>query len=303
MRAQGDDWDISTSVGKTALIVAQARALESVSPDPLVVDPFAAEFVRAAGMSLDAPAGGTSGEVVAGDFITYLTYVVAVRTRFFDDQILKAAHQGMHQIVLAGSGLDARSFRLPWPAGVTVYEMDRSEITAFKEATISRLGKTALCDRVAIDVDLRGDWVPPLLAGGFDPSAPAVWVAEGLFPYLSAHAQQAFCARFNFLVTPSSSFVFDMISPNLVKMMVADGTNQAVEDNFNLDAQDLVYNDTFDYQQWLTRRHWTFQADTLTTIGNHYKPTELHEFSALANENTLITARRYPRTTSLGVRG
>ncbi|BBX47619.1 hypothetical protein GCM10009641_18170 [Mycobacterium cookii] len=54
MRTHDDNWDITTSVGSTALFVATARALEAQKPDPLADDPYAEIFCRAVGGSADA---------------------------------------------------------------------------------------------------------------------------------------------------------------------------------------------------------------------------------------------------------
>lgn len=60
MRTEGDSWDITTSVGSTALFVAVARALEAQKPDPLAVDPYAELFCRAVGGSWADVLDGTA---------------------------------------------------------------------------------------------------------------------------------------------------------------------------------------------------------------------------------------------------
>lgn len=48
-RSEGDSWDVVSSVGATATVVAAGRAMASRGPDPLLDDPFAEPLVRAVG--------------------------------------------------------------------------------------------------------------------------------------------------------------------------------------------------------------------------------------------------------------
>src|SRR4051812_28879401 len=126
-RFDGDEWDLASSVGATATMVAAARAIASRQPDPLIDDPYAAPLVRAVGVDffvklvdgtlpLDAEGAGAG---------TLLAEVMAVRTRFFDDFFLDSTRAGVRQAVILASGLDSRAYRLPWPAGTTVFEIDQ----------------------------------------------------------------------------------------------------------------------------------------------------------------------------------
>ncbi len=49
-RFESDTWDLASSVGATATMVAVARALATEHPDPIINDPFAAPLVRAVGI-------------------------------------------------------------------------------------------------------------------------------------------------------------------------------------------------------------------------------------------------------------
>ena len=42
--------------------------------------------------------------------------------------------------MILASGLDARAYRLPWPAGTTVFEIDQARVIEFKTATLADLG-------------------------------------------------------------------------------------------------------------------------------------------------------------------
>ena len=190
-RTDDDSWDLATSVGATATLVAAARALASRQGDPLVDDPFAEALVRAVGIpaftqALDGAAGGLADAPAA----RVLLDVVAVRTRFFDDFFIEAAAAGIRQAVILASGLDARAYRLRWPAGTTVFEIDRGEVIEFKARVLADHGAVAAADVCNVAVDLRDDWAAALRAAGFDETAPTAWIAEGLLVYLPAHAQE-----------------------------------------------------------------------------------------------------------------
>ena len=115
--------------------------------------------------------------------------MMGVRTRFFDEFFLAAANDGIRQAVILASGLDARAYRLPWPAGTTVFEIDQARVIEFKSDTLAEIGATPTADRRAVPVDLRHDWPAALRAAGYDPSKPTAWSAEGLLPFLPPDAQ------------------------------------------------------------------------------------------------------------------
>jgi methyltransferase (TIGR00027 family) len=173
--------DAPTGVGSTAVGVAAMRAWESTRPDRLFEDPLAAEFVAAAGwerprMDDVAPEGRAA--------LRRMASWVSARTRFLDDLLLDATAGGVRQVVLLGAGLDARAFRLDWPDGMRLFELDTAEMLGFKQRVLAEAGARARCERVVVPTDLRGDWPAALRAAGFDPAAPVAWVIEGLLVYL-----------------------------------------------------------------------------------------------------------------------
>ena len=185
-------------VGMTALGVAMVRATESAREDRLFDDPYARAFVDAA----------------PGEFVTSTNPEVAralyshvvVRTRFYDRHLLAATAAGCRQVVLLAAGLDTRAFRLPWPDGVRVFELDLAEVLAFKDSVLDAV---PACGRVVVPVDLLGDWAPDLLAAGFDPAAPTAWLAEGLLIYLSADEADHLLAVVSGLSAPAGSIAFE----------------------------------------------------------------------------------------------
>jgi len=207
VRHVGDSWDLASSVGATATMVAAARALASEEPDPLIHDPYAAPLVRAVGIEFFTKL--VDGEISTSDSddggaAQMLTGAMAVRTRFFDDFFLGAAEAGVRQAVILASGLDSRAYRLPWPAGTAVYEIDQPNVIGAKTAAMTEIGATPTADRRAVAVDLREDWPAALKAAGFDPTAPTAWSAEGLLQYLPPEAQDRLFDDITALSVPGS---------------------------------------------------------------------------------------------------
>lgn len=208
-RYEGDTWDLASSVGVTATMVAAARAMATRAQRPLISDPFAEPLVRAVGVDLltrlatgeQDPAelndahDGAAGSVGA---MSRMADNMAVRTKFFDEFFTDAAKAGVKQAVILASGLDARAYRLAWPAGTVVYEVDQPEVIEFKSRTLAEQGAAPTADRRVVAVDLRDDWPTALRAAGFDPASPTAWSAEGLLGYLPPEAQDR-------LLTPSPS--------------------------------------------------------------------------------------------------
>jgi methyltransferase (TIGR00027 family) len=189
-RADADSWDIASSVGATATMVAAARAMASREPDALIDDPFAEPLVRAVGLDFFNRMLDGEFSVADDDGATRLiTTVMAVRTRFFDDFFDEATESGIRQAVILASGLDARAYRLQWPTGTVVYEIDQPEVIEFKNSTMASIGAEPKAIRRAVSIDLREDWPTALRRNGFDDSEPTAWAAEGLLVYLPPDAQ------------------------------------------------------------------------------------------------------------------
>ncbi|TPG34369.1 class I SAM-dependent methyltransferase [Mycolicibacterium hodleri] len=188
-RSDSDSWDLASSVGATATMVAAARALASQEPNPLIDDPYAAPLVRAVGMEFFTKLVDGTLPLDDGGAGAMMADFMAVRTRFFDDFFLDATKAGVKQAVILASGLDSRAYRLPWPSGTTVFEIDQPAVITAKSKTMADLGATPTADRCAVAVDLRDDWPSVLKAAGFDSSIPTAWSAEGLLVYLPPAAQ------------------------------------------------------------------------------------------------------------------
>jgi methyltransferase (TIGR00027 family) len=207
-RAEGDSWDLASSVGTTATIVAVGRALASRGPEPLLDDRFAEPLVRAVGHDFFTRL--LDGDITLDSAGSSLSLQPrreqsAVRTRFYDDFLIQATVEGARQVVILASGLDARAYRLAWPAGTLLFEIDQPEVIAFKTATLASLGAEPTTERRAIGVDLRDDWVAALRESSFSLAVPTAWIAEGLLMYLPPDAQDRLLDQVAELSAPGSS--------------------------------------------------------------------------------------------------
>ena len=198
---------IPPGVGRTALGVARIRAAESTRPDRLFDDPLAAAFAAAAPAdqaSIDGLPPGPGGTPVS-----LLGFHVVIRTRFYDDYLLGAVAAGCRQVVLVAAGLDGRAFRLDWPDGVSLFELDQPEVLEFKATVLSGQGARPRGRRVVVPVDLRGDWAARLTEAGFDPAQPTAWLVEGLLIYLSSDQAARLLTELGSLSAPGSQVALE----------------------------------------------------------------------------------------------
>ena len=250
-REHGDSWDLASSVGATATMVATGRAIASTHEHGLIDDPFAAPLVRAVGIEaftkmVDGELDLAALEAFAPDVAARARANIdemAVRTRFFDDYFAAAADSGIRQAVILASGLDSRAYRLPWPHGTVVYEIDQPEVIEFKTQTLAGLGAVPTAERRTVPIDLREDWPTALRQNGFDPSLPTAWLAEGLLIYLPPEAQDRLFDTIHDLSAPGSAVATEFV-PEL-KDFDADRARDAAAGfqqlGLNMDMPSLVY--------------------------------------------------------------
>jgi methyltransferase (TIGR00027 family) len=208
-RTDQDSWDLASSVGATATMVAAARALATAGTNPIINDPFAAPLVRAVGLDffrrlVDGDIVGSEAYDGSTKDMALETDSIAVRTRFFDDFFLNAARDGIRQSVILAAGLDARAYRLAWPPGSVVYEVDQPKVVEFKSTAMSNLGAAPTADRRTVSIDLRDDWPAALRRNGFNVTQPTSWSAEGLLMYLPPDAQDRLFESITELSAPGS---------------------------------------------------------------------------------------------------
>jgi methyltransferase (TIGR00027 family) len=296
VRSDNDSWDITTSVGSTALFVAAARALEARRPDPLAVDPYAAVFCRAAGGMWSGLLDGSIADhpLRSDEFGTHFVTFQAARTRYFDAYFRAAADAGVRQIVLLAAGLDSRAYRLDWPAGTTVFELDQALVLEFKRETLQREGFTPTSERREVAVDLRDDWSSALCNSGFRPDEPSAWIAEGLLVYLPAAAQDQLFTGIDALSCPGSHVAVEEGRPMDSGAFKAKLAEAEEADDMRGQWWQLIYNEQCaPAAQWFSERGWDAQPTTLTdylqSVGRAV-PTDDAEVTNMINSITLVSA-------------
>ena len=212
-RSDSDSWNLATSVGATATMVAAQRALAAAGPEPLIDDPYAAPLVRAVGIDVYTRLVDGKIPVTQGHEFdpNRMARGMAVRTRFYDRFFLDATHAGIRQAVILASGLDARAYRLPWPDATVVYEVDLPEVVEFKTSTLNELGAKPTAERRIVAIDLRDDWPAALRDAGFDRNAPTAWTAEGLVVYLPPEAHDKLFDNITAMSAPGSQLACEFV--------------------------------------------------------------------------------------------
>jgi len=270
-RTDNDTWDLATSVGATATMVAAARAIATSADEPRIDDPFAAPLVRAVGV--DFLTRWATGELSSEDLdadgsgwgLQQMPAAMASRTMFFDEFFANAAAAGIRQAVILASGLDARGYRLDWPEDMRVFEIDQPEVIEFKTTTLAGLGAEPTAHLRSVAIDLRNDWQSALLAAGFDTTQPSAWIAEGLFGYLPPEAQDSLLDSVTALSAPGSRIATEAVpSGNLdvdmdaARERMRESTAKWREHGFELDFSELGFHgERNDVGEYLDARGWT----------------------------------------------
>ncbi|MEH3141689.1 MAG: SAM-dependent methyltransferase [Mycobacterium kyogaense] len=292
-RTDGDSWDLATSVGATATSVAASRAAASRGPEPLIDDPYAQLLVDAVGMPEFTAMSRGDAEALDG-----AREYIAVRTRFFDDALTDAAAAGVRQIVILASGLDTRAYRLAWPAGTTVFELDQPQVVEFKTRVLSDAGVTPSAQRVAIGVDLRDDWPQALRDNGFDATQPSAWIAEGLLIYLPPDAQDRLLDNIGELSAPGSVLATEhMDTGAMTAEWAKEFTERSRRRGSTIDLSELLYvGERTPAGDHLARAGWQISvlanADAYAAHG-FTPPTD--NLLAMLGDSGYLTARRQER--------
>ena len=249
-RTDDDNWDLASSVGATATFVASGRAMATKDPRGLINDPYAEPLVRAVGLDfftkmMDGELDTSTIDIASPARKQAMIDGMAVRTKYFDDYFIDATNNGVRQAVILASGLDARAYRLPWPAGTVVYELDQPQVIDFKTTTLAGIGAEPLTTRRAIPIDLRQDWPAALKAAGLDLTAPIAWLAEGLLIYLPPDAQDRLFDNITELSVPGSRVATEFV-PGIIDFD-ADRVRETMASSFlrdhgiDVDMPSLVY--------------------------------------------------------------
>jgi methyltransferase (TIGR00027 family) len=273
VRTEGDSWGITESVGATALGVAASRAAETSRPDALIRDDFAYLLVAAAGPAWAQMASGDDAWLGDDEYGRRLHDMArnyqAVRTHYFDDYFSSAVRTGIGQVVILAAGLDSRAYRLDWPAGTTVFEIDQPKVLEYKTSTLDAHGAAPKARRVTVPVDLRDNWPAALIDAGFDPEQPTAWLAEGLLPYLPGEAQDRLFDMVTALSTLNSQVAVEAFNLNPAQYSTEkraarrDRTTRLRERlGLDLDVDTLIYSDDprADAGEWLAEHGWHVDA-------------------------------------------
>ncbi|MBV9513670.1 MAG: class I SAM-dependent methyltransferase [Mycobacteriaceae bacterium] len=293
-RTDDDTWDLASSVGVTATMVAAARAAATRSEKPLINDPYARPLVEAVGV--DMLTRMARGELDLSELdeeqtrgVRRMTDNMAARTKFFDDFLLTATggrnsagatgatSAGIRQVVILASGLDARAYRLPWPAGTIVYEVDQPQVIEFKTSTLAGLGVEPTAQRRTVAIDLRYDWPAALRQAGFEPDQPTAWIAEGLLGYLPPDAQDRLLDNITALSTEASRFATESIGgrtdidEDALKQRMKEASARWRHHGFDLDMTELVYfGDRNEASEYLISHGWETTGRTTTELFAEY---------------------------------
>lgn len=302
-RTDNDTWNLATSVGATATMVAAGRARAARSH--LIDDPLAEPLVRAVG--IDFFTRWAAGELEAAEVdipghpwgMQPMTDLLAVRTGFIDAFLADAAAAGIRQAVILASGLDARGYRLSWPAGTTVFEIDQPDVIEFKATTLAALGAGPTVDLRPVPVDLRNDWPAALADAGFDAALPTAWVAEGLLAFLPPEAQDRLLDNITALSADGSRLVAEIFlsSPDDVQIMHT-AADKWYEHGLDARLDDLWYpGERHDVAAYLDEHGWrTTRTRASRLLSEQGLPVPARDRDAnRAAENYYCTAMRSTR--------
>lgn len=246
------------------------RAVATGRPQPLARDEYAQHFVRAAGepylVKLLADSTGNSTQATA-----HWPVFFGIQMRFFDTFFHDASANGVRQAVVLAAGLDARAYRLKWPPGTRIFEVDQPEVLAFKSRVLGRRKAVASAERREVPVDLRDDWIAALKRAGFDPGAPTAWLLEGLLMYLPGTAHDGLFERIDEYSAPGSrlaTHVFTRIdgcTPGILPL------GEQLDPFAEINIDGLVYDDErLDPPEWLTAQGWRVETVTASELGVRY---------------------------------
>jgi methyltransferase (TIGR00027 family) len=306
LRTDDDTWDIATSVGSTAVMVAAARAAETAKTDPLISDPYAKLLVAGAGTGIweymlddTIPTKLAETDPEAAAIFEFMQTYQGVRTHFFDAFFANAVQAGIRQVVILASGLDSRAYRLDWPAGTVVFEIDQPKVLEYKAETLAAHGAEPSAQRREVPIDLRHDWPSALRDAGFDPSLPTAWLAEGLLMYLPAAAQDRLFEQVTGLSAAGSRIAVETAgrhAPERRAEMRArfERISEQLGIPQSVDVSDLTYDDPdrADVADWLNAHRWRATAvpshDVQRRLGRHIE-LPMNDGEAFS---TFVTAQR-----------
>jgi methyltransferase (TIGR00027 family) len=268
-RTEGDQWDVVTSVGYTALAVAAVRAVITALPNPLARDNFAESFVRASGEPylISLLRQSSTSDAAHPGWPEYLS----IQMHFFDSFFGEACVRGLRQVVIMASGLDARAYRLAWPAATRIFEVDQPKVLDFKTRVLAERGALPGTERHEVRVDLRDDWVAALIASGFDSAVPTAWLVEGLLMYLPGAAHDALLQRIHELSAPGSELGTHVYWPAENFIGVFETLGRQFDPFAQINLTDLFYDDPrVNPAEWFATQGWHVSAVATGELSTRY---------------------------------
>ncbi|MFG2940721.1 class I SAM-dependent methyltransferase [Streptomyces sp. NPDC048282] len=238
----------------TAVGVARVRALETARENALFHDPLAKAFAAAGGLWPTSPA--LPDDEAARRRRLGVAFSIVIRTKFLDELLRQASASGVRQVVLLGAGLDSRAFRMDWPEGTRLFEVDTAVPLDFKASVLRQERAVARCERITVPVDLREDWPGALAAAGHDPAEPTAWIAEGLLIYLPEDAVELLLARIGAQSAPGSRMGLTLGSRGVIERFGADAEPGSAASMWVSEMPD-------DPVAWLAGHGWDADTHTL----------------------------------------
>ncbi|MET9494410.1 class I SAM-dependent methyltransferase [Streptomyces sp. NPDC006552] len=243
-----------SGVWATSVGVARVRALETERANALFRDPLAQAFAAAGGLwPSSAP---LPDDEAARRRRQAVSFSIVIRTKFLDDLLRRACAAGVRQVVLLGAGMDSRAFRMAWPEGTRLFEVDTAAPLEFKASVLRQERAVARCERSTLAVDLREDWPAALAAAGHDPAEPTAWIAEGLLIYLPEEAVELLLARISARSAPGSRMGLTLGSRGVVERFGAGAAPGSAASLWVSEMPD-------DPVGWLAGHGWEAESHTL----------------------------------------
>lgn len=167
-------------VPSTSIVTCWMRALESRKPEEtrLIFDQFAE---RLCGSGKHAQKLMDESLMKTSHQIEFWLDMMASRTRWLDDAIAAAKPK---QLVILGSGLDSRAWRINELCMSEVFELDFPEVLHAKSTLLEADNPVGGWHAVPANLG-KDDWVSSLALAGFHPEHATVWLLEGLTGYLT----------------------------------------------------------------------------------------------------------------------
>ncbi|MFI7340863.1 class I SAM-dependent methyltransferase [Streptomyces sp. NPDC050085] len=250
-----------SGVWATAVGVAKVRARETAREDALFRDPLAQAFATAGGLWPSSPP--LPDDEPARRRRSAVAFSIVIRTKFLDDLLRQAADSGIRQVVLLGAGMDSRAFRMEWPEGTRMFEVDTSAPLDFKASVLRQERAVARCERIPVAVDLREDWPAALAAAGHDLTVPTVWIAEGLLIYLPEDAVDLLLARIGAQSVPGSRMGLTLGSRGVIERFGADAAPGSAASMWVSEMPDNPVG-------WLAEHGWDADSRTLRECAAAY---------------------------------